>query len=259
MTKTLNEFFKNTLIEFFDLSKSNGLKITGSKQETFDKFMSEANSKFTKLSKEKKPKDKNAPKRGKSAYNFFCSSKREDLKEENPKIKPNDIMGELGKLWKKISDEEKADYQKMADEDKLRYQTEKEKYEQGHTSSSESSLKKKVKKSKSGYQIFSDEKRIEIKENNPEINPKDVMKELGKMWSELDDEEKAVYDDKAKKLKEKDSSDVTEEKKKTSKPVDSDQESEEVEAKPKKKVSKKTVESDQESEEVKPKKKTTKK
>jgi len=53
----------------------------------------------------KSPKKESAsPKRSLSAYIFFCNEKREEIKKKNPTMKATEIMTEMGKLWKDLSD-----------------------------------------------------------------------------------------------------------------------------------------------------------
>ena len=52
-------------------------------------------------------------------------------------------------------------------------------------------------KRKNPYILFSNEKREGVKEANPEMKPKDVIKELSAMWKALSDEEKAPYKEQA--------------------------------------------------------------
>jgi len=83
-------------------------------------------------------KNKDGPKRNKSAYLFFCQDKRADVKKEHPDLKMTEVSKKLAILWKDIGEADKKKYNKMAEEDKKRY--EKEKNESG---SSSSSIKKK--------------------------------------------------------------------------------------------------------------------
>jgi hypothetical protein len=48
-------------------------------------------------------------------------------------------------------------------------------------------------KRKNPYILFSSEKRAGVKEANPEMKPKDIIKELSAMWKALSDEEKLPY------------------------------------------------------------------
>ena len=57
--------------------------------------------------------------------------------------------------------------------------------------------KKKSSRKKTGFIVFSKEKRPEVKKENPDMKFTDISKELGKMWKNLSDEEKQVFNDKA--------------------------------------------------------------
>ena len=67
-------------------------------------------------------------------------------------------------------------------------------------------------KAKTGYLVFSSEKREEVKEmlekeSGEAPKPKDVISKLGAVWKALSDEERQVYNDKAKKMAEESGSD----------------------------------------------------
>lgn len=86
-----------------------------------------------KLSSQKKKKDPNAPKRGKSAYMFFCQEYRTKVKEEMDDPKPTDVTAELGRQWNELKTDKKKKkefekFEKMAAEDKERYQEEMAEY-----------------------------------------------------------------------------------------------------------------------------------
>lgn len=66
-----------------------------------------------------------------------------------------------------------------------------------------SDSKPKKPKAKTGYLIFSSEKRDEIKqlltdENGEQPKPKEVISKLGAVWKALSEIEKQLYNDKAK-------------------------------------------------------------
>eukprot|EP01060_Flectonema_neradi_P030154 TRINITY_DN430_c2_g1_i1.p1 TRINITY_DN430_c2_g1~~TRINITY_DN430_c2_g1_i1.p1 ORF type:complete len:194 (+),score=79.58 TRINITY_DN430_c2_g1_i1:48-629(+) len=58
------------------------------------------------------------------------------------------------------------------------------------------------KRSLSAFMVFANEKRAEVKEENPEMKLGEISKEIGKMWNELDDDDKTPYQEKAAVLKE---------------------------------------------------------
>ena len=76
-----------------------------------------------------KIKDPNKPKRGKSAYIFFCSKKREEAKSNlGDGAKATEVTSELGRMWNLLKASTKKDDKKLlsaleaeAAEDKARY------------------------------------------------------------------------------------------------------------------------------------------
>tara|TARA_B100000073_G_C23660887_1_gene544518 strand:- start:626 stop:952 length:327 start_codon:yes stop_codon:yes gene_type:complete len=64
-------------------------------------------------------------------------------------------------------------------------------------------------KAKTGYLVFSSEKREEIKklletDTGTPPKPKEVISKLGEVWKSLSDEEKQIYNEKAKLMAEND-------------------------------------------------------
>jgi hypothetical protein len=74
-----------------------------------------------KVKKVKKVKDPNAPKKAKSAYIFFGSAMRPQVKAEG--VSGKDIMIKLGAMWKE-STLDKSPYNEQAMADKIRYAAE---------------------------------------------------------------------------------------------------------------------------------------
>jgi len=93
----------------------------------------------------KAKKDPDAPKRGRTAYNFYSKLMREEImdeiREENESITPGDlnkmVMKKIGSKWGEMDDEDKLKYTEMAEKDKVRYEKEKAKYEERSSSQSE--------------------------------------------------------------------------------------------------------------------------
>lgn len=84
----------------------------------------------TKASKAKKKKDPNAPKRALSAYNYFLTENQQAIKAgmTGDDIKQTDVLKEVARQWKELSDKKKAKYVKLADKDKTRHAKEMEAY-----------------------------------------------------------------------------------------------------------------------------------
>ena len=76
----------------------------------------------------KAPKDPNKPKRGKSAFMFYCDKHRPKLIEEQRKgggkVNIGDVAKTLGAGWKKIKESQKKSFETLAVKDKERYEKE---------------------------------------------------------------------------------------------------------------------------------------
>jgi len=150
--------------------------------------------------KTKKKKDKNAPKGARSAYILFCADERAQVKDDTPDISAKDVLVELGKRWKAVSEKVKTKYQKMADEDKVRFKNEMENYVPGEDIEEKEKTKKKKDKNapkgaRSAYILFCADERAQVKEDTPDISAKDVLVELGKRWKALKDDDEDRYNE----------------------------------------------------------------
>lgn len=71
------------------------------------------------MKKARKKKDKNAPKRGMSAFMFFSQDQRESVKADNPGIAFGEVGKVLGQRWKELSEADKKPYEEKAAKDKV--------------------------------------------------------------------------------------------------------------------------------------------
>jgi len=127
-------------------------------------------------------KDPNAPKRGKSAYIFFCAAMRPQVKEDLGEEGKSLIMAELGKRWKELKEdedraEELAEYTKMAADDKTRYEDEK--------GNSQPTDKKTTKKKTEEEDSSTDDEKVTTKKKAKAVTTKKVVE---KEDSSTDDE-----------------------------------------------------------------------
>ena len=151
-----------------------------------------------------------APKRALSAYLFFCQATREDIKKKNPSIKSSEILSELGKMWKALSEKKRKPFDKLAEEDKKRYEEEMKEYVPTEEEKDAMEAKKKGKKgaskvskrSPTAYLLFCNEKREEVKNANKDKKTTEITSILGNMWTNLSENKKKPYEEKAAKLKE---------------------------------------------------------
>jgi hypothetical protein len=97
-----------------------------------DEEIENAKSKKSKKSKKsisKKDKDPDKPKRGKSAYLFFCADNRAQVKEDlGADSKGSDVLTELGRLWNELKESTTAKDKKKLKEYELDASKDKERY-----------------------------------------------------------------------------------------------------------------------------------
>tara|TARA_Y100000591_G_C21746953_1_gene652508 strand:+ start:211 stop:789 length:579 start_codon:yes stop_codon:yes gene_type:complete len=86
-----------------------------------------------KKKKAKKEVDPDAPvkpKKAKNAFMLFTAANREQVKADNPDIKPTDISKKMGEMWAELEDEDKEEYVEEAEKLKAEYLEQKEKWEE---------------------------------------------------------------------------------------------------------------------------------
>jgi structure-specific recognition protein 1 len=178
-----------------------------------------ANTTRVKKGRKTSDKDTNSPKGRKSAYIYFCSAMRAQVKEELGEEGKSLIMTELGKRWKELKEDEErsdelAEYTKMAEDDKARYQDEKENTSDEKTSPKKSKIDKakpaeseveltnddkgKAKtspKKKTGYSYFCSYNRDGVKSENPKMKGQEITRELARLWKELTKDEQKEWSD----------------------------------------------------------------
>ncbi|XP_042081761.1 deoxyribonuclease-1-like 2 isoform X2 [Haplochromis burtoni] len=114
---------------------------------------------------------------------------------------------ETNEKWKSMSPEEKAKFKEMAKNDKRRYDQEMKSYVPPAGAKKGKKKKKKdpnaPKRPPSAFLIFTSEHREKIKADNPVISITDIAKNFGEMWKKMSTTEKAPYEAKYAKLKEK--------------------------------------------------------
>eukprot|EP00986_Skeletonema_menzelii_P009863 scaffold4599_cov138-Skeletonema_menzelii.AAC.9 len=173
----------------------------------------EASPKKRKATKKKK-KDPNAPKNPKSSYMYFSSAKRDEIKAANPDATFGQIGKLLGEEWKKMSDDDKVEFEEMAEEDKKRYQKEMEDYTppSDDDDSDDGGGKKTAKRAKkdpnapkrpmNAYMLYANSVREQVREENPDLSMGEVTKEISQKYKSLDEDEMAKWKGKADEAKE---------------------------------------------------------
>jgi hypothetical protein len=59
----------------------------------------------------------------------------------------------------------------------------------------------KPKKATNAFMLFTAAMRDQVKEDHPELKPKEISKKMGELWADLSDEDKEPHVEKAEKLK----------------------------------------------------------
>lgn len=106
----------------------------------------------------------------------------------------------LGEEWKKLSDDDKLEYEKQADKDKKRYQKEMEDYsspsdDDDDDDSDDGAGKKKAKRAKkdpnapkkpmNAYMLYANSVRTKVREENPEMSMGEVVSLMNEFASLL--------------------------------------------------------------------------
>ena len=146
-------------------------------------------------------KDPDAPKRGKSAYLYFCAANRDKVvKDLGPTAKATEITKELGVRWNSLKNDPKRakelqTFQNQADSDKERYQTELKDYTPSENFAKK--VKTGPKRGKSAYLFFCDANReLVVKDLGKDVKATEITKELGKRWELLKKQNKTKeFDD----------------------------------------------------------------
>jgi len=201
-------------------------------KDDFIKTVDKELKKTPKAKKEKKPAD--APKAARSGYILFCMEERPKINKEFPELSNQDKVKLMAERWNKAKEDEDImeHFKKLAEEDKKRAAKDKENYVPSADPSEDEKSGKKGKRSKTGYMLFCNKERENVKREG--FTGKDITTELARRWKALKEEDEEMYSEYMEK--------ASELKKKAS------EESDDEEEKPKKK-----------SEEEKPKKKAVQK
>jgi hypothetical protein len=93
--------------------------------------------------------------------------------------------------------EEESVEEEVVEEEPVEEEKPKKKSSKKKKGGDEEKPKKKSSKKMTGFLIYCEEARAQIKESNPKMPAKDITKKLKEMWEELEEEEKDFYNDKA--------------------------------------------------------------
>jgi HMG (high mobility group) box len=110
----------------------------------------------------------------------------------------------VSEAWKNLPPEEREYWEEMARADKERYEMEKSFYDGPWKIPAEKSSKdpRAPKRPMSAFLAYSNNKRSEVKQNNPSLSNADISRLLASMWKEVNNEEKQHYIEEEMKLRE---------------------------------------------------------
>ncbi|TMW57488.1 hypothetical protein Poli38472_003413 [Pythium oligandrum] len=148
--------------------------------------------------KQRKKKDKNAPKRALSAFMFFSNDIRDTVKREMPELEFLQISSEIGRRWKEITAEDRRPYEELAAADKKRYLEEKEDYVPDPSFESTRGTRKKKdpnapKRPLSAYFFYCNEIRESVRSENPNKKVTEIAQLLAEKWRALPDKKRVKY------------------------------------------------------------------
>lgn len=135
-------------------------------------------------------------KRPPSAYSLFIKSSWE---KEEKKDSFSTFTKGCAALWAKMTDDEKKKFKDEASVLKEKWDGEKPETKKNDS---------KKKRTPGPYIMFCSDMRAKIKKENPDFSMTQISKELGRLWNELTDEQKAKYHKKASEEKEKNDEEV---------------------------------------------------
>ncbi|KAJ0397691.1 hypothetical protein P43SY_002397 [Pythium insidiosum] len=148
--------------------------------------------------KQRRKKDKNAPKRALSAFMFFSNDIRETVKREMPELEFLQVSSEIGRRWKQTTAEDRRPYEELAAADKKRYLEEKEDYVPDQSFENARGTRKKKdpnapKRPLSAYFFFCNEIREQVRSENPNKKVTEIAQLLAERWRALPDKKRVKY------------------------------------------------------------------
>lgn len=152
--------------------------------------------------------DVNKPKGKTSAYAYFVQTYRDEHKRKSPDIPVNfsEFSKKCSVQWKSLTASEKSKFEDMAKVDKVRYDKEMKNYVPPKGVGKASRKKKDPnapKRPPSAFFVFCSEYRPTVKSEYPSLSIGETAKKLGELWSKQSINDRAPFEQKAIKLREK--------------------------------------------------------
>ena len=193
--ENINKF----VLEFFQTNKNN---------ENIDEaWVSKKNQQLLLKTLKKnnvKIKDPTKPKRGKSAFLFFCEENRKKIKKKYPELTVKEIVSKLGIDWQTLKDtnsDEIDRYEQMSIKDRNRYKNEMRTYipilnrKIDIKKSTKKPSKRRSKRSQEEimFDNFLKNKKTRAKKSHPELDSNGIIEYIKSKWEKMTDEKKKKY------------------------------------------------------------------
>jgi len=121
-------------------------------------------------------------------YMAFVQAERSSVFSKNPSLSVKDIVAHLSTLWQQLSKEERRPYIELAIVDQARFEQ-------------NQSISGPPKKPMNPYMLFAQDQRENVKQANPGLAIRDIVRQLGLLWKQLSNEQKQPYEGKAEEAK----------------------------------------------------------
>lgn len=150
-----------------------------------------------------------APRRFKSAYMFYSTTKHKSIRKEDhgKKLQTTDVAKMVAQAWKNLPPDEREEWEEMARRDKARYELEKTMYTGPWKVPATKARSQKdpnaPKRPMSAFLSYSNSKRAHVKSSNPDIGNAEVSRVLAKMWKEAPEEERRIHIEKEFELRQR--------------------------------------------------------
>jgi hypothetical protein len=159
-------------------------------------------------------RDNNAPKRPLSGFFRFAQTVRAEVNAQG--FVGKDAGVKIGQMWKDVDAETKAEYQKQFQEEMVEFKelyaayklTDSYKeFQDKKKALKQKKAKRKIKdpnrpkRAPSAYFLFMKDARPQVKGEMQDASITEIGKKMGEMWRNLDEEQKAVYVERAAELK----------------------------------------------------------
>jgi high mobility group protein B1 len=128
-----------------------------------------------------------------SSYSIFLSDAKEKFEKDNPDSTPKEIKQIMTEEWGKMSEKKKKVYEDKYTSRKNEFIEKVRSIDESYCVLFDKSLKPKA--PPRPYTLFVKEQMKTIRDENPDIDVKNVMKLAGEKWKSMSEEEKKVYYD----------------------------------------------------------------